>query len=48
MAINIKFSETTFENKRRQPSEYAEIALELRRDVIKSLYLAKSGHSGGH
>lgn len=47
MAINIKFSEKTFENKRRQPSEYAEIALELRRDVIKSLYLAKSGHSGG-
>ncbi len=47
MAINIKFSEKTFQNKRREPSEYAEIALELRRDVIKSLYLAKSGHSGG-
>ncbi len=47
MPINIKFSEKIFDNRRRNESEFAEIALEMRRDVIKSLYLAKSGHSGG-
>lgn len=47
MSIQIEFTEKVFENKRRPSSDYAEIALELRRDIIKSLYLAKSGHSGG-
>jgi len=31
----------------KSPQELAEIARLLRTDVIKSLYLAKSGHSGG-
>lgn len=47
MALKINFSGKTYDNRRRTAEEYAEIALELRRDVIKSLYLAKSGHSGG-
>ena len=33
--------------KRRVSSEFIEISREMRRDVIKSLFLAKSGHSGG-
>jgi transketolase len=39
-----------FENKRRSPAEYgdlAEIAKEIRRDIIRSLLVAGSGHSGG-
>lgn len=47
MEINITFSSKNFENRRRKPDEFREIATELRRDVIKSLFLAKSGHSGG-
>lgn len=47
MAIEIEFSDKTFENRRRKADEYPEIALEIRRDIIKSLVLAKSGHSGG-
>ena len=47
MAIEVTFPEKIFENKRRKPEEFAEIALEIRRDLIKSLVLAKSGHSGG-
>lgn len=47
MSLNIEFSSTIYENKPRKAEEFAEIALEMRRDVIKSLYLAKSGHSGG-
>ncbi|TAL69128.1 MAG: transketolase [Bacteroidetes bacterium] len=47
MALEITFSDKTFENKKRNPEEFSEIALEIRRDIIKSLYLAKSGHSGG-
>lgn len=47
MELTVDFPEITFENKRRTPSEFAPIANELRRDVIKSLTLAKSGHSGG-
>ncbi len=47
MGINIEFVEKIFENRRRIPEEFTEIALELRRDIIKSLTLAKSGHSGG-
>lgn len=47
MEIEIDFSSTTYENKSRKPEEFKEIALEVRKDIIKSLYLAKSGHSGG-
>lgn len=47
MDLKIEFSDKVFENKRRQPEEFTEIALELRRDIIKSLVLAGSGHSGG-
>jgi len=45
--MEIFFEEKTFENRKREPEEFREIAKELRRNVIKSLYLAKSGHSGG-
>lgn len=41
------FSDLTFENKERPTNEFAEIALQLRKDVITSLYYAGSGHSGG-
>lgn len=47
MDLSIDFGENIFENKRRQANEFPEIALEIRRDIIKSLLLAKSGHSGG-
>ncbi len=47
MALDVIFSDKTFENRKRRPEEYAEIAREIRRDIIQSLYLAKSGHSGG-
>ncbi len=41
------FEQKVFENKKRDVSEFIPIAKELRRDVIKSLTLARSGHSGG-
>ncbi len=41
------FEEKVFENKKRDFEEFITIAKELRRDVIKSLTLARSGHSGG-
>lgn len=41
------FLEKSYENKKRSVGEFKEIALEIRRDIIKSLFLAKSGHSGG-
>ncbi|MBX3043686.1 MAG: transketolase [Candidatus Kapabacteria bacterium] len=47
MELNVEFSERTFDNRRRIPEEYKEITLEIRKDIIKSLVLAKSGHSGG-
>ncbi len=47
MEFNVEFEQKVFENRRRTPEEYAEIAIEIRRDIIKSLLLAKSGHSGG-
>ncbi len=47
MAIEVSFSDKIFENKRREAGGYSEIALEIRHDIIKSLVLAKSGHSGG-
>ena len=41
------FEDTMFENKRRDNKDLEAIALVLRRDIIKSLTLAGSGHSGG-
>ncbi|MBM2816248.1 MAG: Transketolase [Ignavibacteria bacterium] len=41
------FPTLTFENRKRNAKELAEIALVIRRDIINSLVLAKSGHSGG-
>ncbi len=45
--MKVIFEQKVYKNFRRKPEEFSEIAKELRRDVIKSLYLAKSGHSGG-
>ncbi len=36
-----------FDNRRRTPEELAEVAAEIRRDIIKMLVEAGSGHSGG-
>lgn len=36
-----------FTNERRSPEELSAIAAEIRRDIIRSLVVAKSGHSGG-
>ena len=47
MSLEINFSDKVFENRKRNNSEYEEITLTIRRDIIKSLVLAKSGHSGG-
>lgn len=47
MDLDIKFEEKVFENRRRNPGDYDEICREIRRDIIKSLVLAESGHSGG-
>jgi transketolase len=47
MAFEIKFTGSTFANKSQSNSELSAIAKEIRRDIIKSLALAKSGHSGG-
>lgn len=47
MEFQIEFSTKIFENKPRKPEEFHEISLEIKRDIIKMLYLAKSGHSGG-
>lgn len=41
------FSSTTFENKRRSASEMEIVAKEIRRDIVKMLVHAGSGHSGG-
>lgn len=45
--MNVEFSDISFENRRRTPQELTEIATEIRRDIMKMLVLAKSGHSGG-
>lgn len=47
MSLEITFSTKTFENRNRTNNEYDEIALTIRQDIIKSLFLAKSGHPGG-
>ncbi len=45
--MNVEFSDISFENRRRTAQELTEIATEIRRDIMKMLVLAKSGHSGG-
>ncbi|MGQ9819123.1 MAG: transketolase [Candidatus Kapaibacteriales bacterium] len=45
--MEIYFEDLVFENRPRSTEEFQLIARQLRRDVIKSLYLAKSGHTGG-
>lgn len=47
MSLTIEFDQTTFENKRRPLEDFTQISNKIRTDIIKSLYLAKSGHSGG-
>ncbi len=47
MTLQIDFGTQTFTNQQRSPEEFAEIANTIRKDIIKSLVLAKSGHSGG-
>ena len=47
MSLEVTFKDVVFENKAREIEEFFPIALELRKDIIKSLFLAKSGHSGG-
>jgi len=45
--MNITFEHRLFDNRKRNASEFAEISKVLRQDIIKSLTLAGSGHSGG-
>ena len=47
METEFVFSNEIFENIRRNPDEYIPIVKEVKRDIIKSLALAKSGHPGG-
>jgi len=44
---SLEFNETTFANERRAPQEFAAIGNEIRRDIIRMLVRAGSGHSGG-
>lgn len=45
--MEFSFPEIIFENKKRNSNEYPDIVKEIKRDILKSLALAKSGHSGG-
>ena len=45
--MKVEFADTIFENRRRSVPELQEIATEIRQDIIKSLVLAQSGHTGG-
>ncbi len=47
MELTIDFRKKSFENKPQSTENLKEIANEIRRDIIQSLVLAKSGHSGG-
>lgn len=47
MSVSQEFSAVKFDNRKRKPEEFVEIAKEIRRDIIISLAMAKSGHSGG-
>lgn len=44
---SLEFNSTTYSNERRDPAELVAIANEIRRDIIRSLVRAGSGHSGG-
>lgn len=44
---SLDFNTATFENRKHKPEEFAEIANEIRRDIIRALVRAGSGHSGG-
>lgn len=44
---SIDFNDATFSNFRRQPNDFGPIAHEIRRDIIRMLVRAESGHSGG-
>ncbi len=43
----VEFDSRVFDNKRRPAGEFKEIATSIRRDIVKELVLAGSGHSGG-
>lgn len=45
--LAMEFNSHTFENKRRDPAEFEPIASEIRRDIVRALVHAGSGHSGG-
>ena len=45
--MNVEFEQISFENKRKSSEELSVIAREIRRDIIKMLVTAGSGHSGG-
>jgi transketolase len=45
--MNFTFPELIFENKKRNPKDFEPIVKEIKKDIIKSLALAKSGHTGG-
>lgn len=45
--MNITFENNIFDNRKRSVSEFIGISKVLRQDIIKSLTLAGSGHSGG-
>lgn len=45
--MQVNFSQKVFPNDVIDNSKFKEISNTLRQDIIKSLYLAKSGHSGG-
>src|SRR6185295_7928154 len=47
MSLKVEFEQKTFPNKKQEISELKLIANLIRQDIIKSLVLAKSGHSGG-
>ena len=47
MSLEVEFGSQTFDNKRQSSAELENIAKEIRRDIIKMLVLAGSGHSGG-
>ena len=45
--MKFTFPEIIFENKKRNSDEYLDIVREIKSDILKSLALAKSGHTGG-
>lgn len=44
---SLEFNTTTFTNERRAPEGFPPIANEIRRDIVRALVRAGSGHSGG-